>query len=408
MITTTVAVRPTSAAGPVRRHRWLIFAVALPALAVKLVIAYVTFGTNDIVHWMDFAQAVKRVGPVQVYAFPFTQSLYNHPPLIGYFLLAVNYLTHFGLPVKFSIRAAASLADVASAFLVFEVLHRRRPLAEATAAGILVAASPVLFAVSGFHGNTDPIFTMLILLSVFLLAERRTPATAGVAIALALSIKIVAVVVVPGLLVYAARRGRRTLVRFVMALGAVFVLIWTPALHSEWAPIRKNVLGYRGSLLHPWGLPQFAQWAGMPDVSNWLNGSGVLVVAVCAGVGAAAVWAKPSLVVEAMALAMVAFMLLSPAFAVQYLVWPVLFCYLVGFWGATAYNVLAGALLVEVYTRWSGTVLWNHAHALAFSAREKAWGGVVWVALTVVVSQGLWRILTVPERHSRKQYALPD
>ena len=51
-----------------------------------------------------------------------------------------------------------------------------------------MAVSPVLFVISGFHGNTDPVFVMFALLSVYLLSDRRAPALAGLSIAIALSV----------------------------------------------------------------------------------------------------------------------------------------------------------------------------------------------------------------------------
>jgi hypothetical protein len=126
-------------------------------------------------------------------------------------------------------------------------------------------------------------------------------------------------------------------------------------------------------------------------------------VLVCAAVPAVAVWRKPRLVAEAVGLAMAAFLLLSPAFGVQYLVWPLVFCYLVTFWSATAYNLLAGAWLVNVYsTHWSGGFLWYAAHAPAggFTFLERVSVAVVWGALLVVVCQGVWRMASTIRRCS--------
>jgi Gpi18-like mannosyltransferase len=140
----------------VRLRRRLVIIAATVILIPKLILAATTYGTNDIFHWFDFLNAVQHTGPIGVYSYPFEHSLYNHPPLIGYYLELIGAGTHIGLAANFSIRAVSSLADVASAVLVFELLRTRRPLPEATFAGIIVACSPILLIVSGFHGNTDP------------------------------------------------------------------------------------------------------------------------------------------------------------------------------------------------------------------------------------------------------------
>ena len=191
------------------QSRRLILRVALVVLCVKLVVTVTTFGTNDIKHWSDFAAAVARVGPIRIYGMPHVGSYYNHPPLMGYFLEVVNFNRHLGIPLRVTIRGVASIADVATALIVFELVRRRRSLFNATACGLVVAISPVLFTISAFHGNTDPIFTMFALLSVYLLADRNSPILSGAAIALAMGVKVVPVVAVPCLLVFAASRGRR-------------------------------------------------------------------------------------------------------------------------------------------------------------------------------------------------------
>lgn len=374
--------------------------VAFVALAIKLLLASVTYGTSDVTSWIQFAQGVRQAGPVGVYRLHFL-TLFNHPPLVPYFLIGVNAFTHVGLPVKFTIRAVASLSDVGSAFLIFALLRRRRSLREATWAAVLVAASPVLMTVSGYHGNTDPIFTMLVLLSLFLLADVEKPLAAGAVLALALSIKLVPVVAVPTLLVYSATKGRYALVHFTCGVLAVGLIIWTPAVLGEWGFIRQNVLGYTGLPAHPWGLPQFTHWLGLDRLSNWLGSSTRLPVFISAGLAAIAVWRRPSLVAEATGMSMVAFVLLSPAFAVQYLVWPLLFVYLVSFRWATAYNLLAGGLLVEIYTRWNGTLLWNRALHGGIILREKEWAALLWLTLACALGCGVWKVVATPAgKHS--------
>jgi Glycosyltransferase family 87 len=399
---------PGASSPRLRNPRRVVLGAALGGLAVKLCVAHATYGTNDIVHWTEFANVVRAVGPIRIYGTPTPNSLYNHPPLIGYFLMLVNLLRRHGVPLQFTIRAAASLADVVSAVLVFELLRRRRSLREATGAGVLVGLSPVLFVVSGFHGNTDPIFAMLTLLGVWLLADRDMPAASGVALALALSVKLVPVVVVPCLLVYALRRSLQTALRFAAALAVVFLAIWTPALLREWGPIRRQVLGYTGSAIRQWGLPQFARSLGVPGAGAWLAGGGrLLCVVVCAVGPAVLLWRRPRLVVEATGVAMCAFLLLSPAFGTQYLAWPLAFAYLVGFWPATAYNALAGALLLEVYTRWNdGSPWWNVAHALAFTPAEVVFAAVVWASLAVVTFRGVSLLVTRRRPVQRGRHAV--
>jgi hypothetical protein len=136
----------------VRRCRRIIVGLSSVVLAAKLVVAATTYGTNDIRHWTDFVGGVAKHGPVGVYGVHFQNSFYNHPPLVGYLLEFVHLASRHGFSIQFTIRALASLADVASTLLIFEILRRRRSIREATLAAALVAISPVLFIISNNRG----------------------------------------------------------------------------------------------------------------------------------------------------------------------------------------------------------------------------------------------------------------
>jgi hypothetical protein len=367
-------------------------------LVPKLILAATTYGTNDIVHWFDFLNAVQHTGPIGVYSYPFEHSLYNHPPLMGYYLELIGAGTHVGLAANFSIRALSSLADVATAVLVFELLRTRRTLPIATFAGLVVACSPILLIVSGFHGNTDPIFTMLVLLGVYLLADRKTPALAGAALALALGVKIVPIVVLPCLFVYGLYRGRATLVRLVGSFAVVSALFWVPALLGQWSAIRRNVLGYSGINEREWGLAQLGRYAGSPEWAIWIEGPGrMLIVAICAIVPELLVWRRPDAVLEAVALALTGFLALTPTFGTQYLVWGAAAVVLLAPRAGLLFNLLAGALMFHVYTRWNAGLPWDHAHSSGFTPGERVFALLVWAVLVWAIIESARHL--PPRRH---------
>lgn len=373
-----------------RARLWVLAAAGL-ALILKVRMSIVTYGTGDIGRWQNFADGVRSAGPVGVYALRWPASFYNHPPLIGYFLKLVNGFENLGVPLGVTIRTFSSFADVVTALIVFELLRRRRSLPIAMWSGVLIGISPVLWSVSGFHGNTDPIFTMLTLASVLLLADRNRPVLAGVAMGLALGVKIVPVVAVPALLIYAAVRGGSTFWRYSGGLGAVFLITWGPALALQGKDVLSDVIGYRGSDLRQWGLVQVVHWLGNPPGwENFLVGPGrFLVLILCCAVPAWFVWRRPDALPTAVALSLVGFLLLSPAFGVQYTVWPLASAYLVGFRSATFYNVSAGAMVMAIYTRWSGGIHWDRGHASGYTVFEVILGQVAWVALGLVAVLGV-------------------
>jgi hypothetical protein len=393
------------------RCRAALAVVVLVATAGKLALAARTFGTNDVARWRAFARGVADAGPVGVYRLhfrvvpffphhhhhhhPHHHWLYNHPPLVGYMLLVVNAATQRGVSFPLAIRVPAIFADVVTCFLVLELLRTRRSLREAIAAASLVAVSPILLVISGYHGNTDAVFIMFSLLSVYLLVDRQAPVLAGVSIAMAVSVKIVPVIIVPTLLVFAIRAGRRVAWRFVLSAAAFIAVTWVPVVTQVWQPFRHDVLDYGGGRKPRWGLADLASIIGHPGwVTNYWTPGRYITVFVVTLIPAVLVLWRPWLVVEASALALVGLLVLNPAFALQYLVWAAVPAYLLSFVGATAYNFLGGFLLIEIYNRASGGYPWYHINRLVniTSAEQVALLGV-WMTLVVVMSVGIGRIM---------------
>lgn len=399
---------------PVRRRWVLVLTVAVVVLGLKLWVAATTFGTDDVHYFESFAAGVRRVGPINIYALPGAfwhpgiklkpgslAAPYNHPPLIGWMLLVMNHLVRHGFSFPFLIRVPASVADLVTTLLIFEMLRARRSLREATAAALLVACSPVLFIVSGFHGNTDPVFVMFTLLSAYLLINRPSSARpwvaatlAGAAFAVALSVKIVPIVVLPTLLLIAARLGRRQLASFVAGSGVVLLPLWGPVVLRQWQPFRKDVLEYAGAGWRQWGPFEFAQALHAPaSATTFIAGPGrFIAVLISALLPAVLLYWRRDAALPAIGLSLALFLLLSPAFGEQYLAWPVAAAYLIELRAATAYNLATGALLAEVYNRWNGGLPWNRAEATPLLPKEVAALAVVWALLLLVVIVGLRRI----------------
>ncbi|MEP6851733.1 MAG: glycosyltransferase 87 family protein [bacterium] len=402
MVETGLEAGPEDQAGaePATRARRQVLAAAAAALVAKLFLAATTYGTRDVNHWRDFVAGVRRAGPVGVYRLDFPASYYNHPPLMGHVLEVVAVLERHGVSVGFSIRALASLSDVVSALVVFELVRTRCGVTAARWAGIGVALSPVLFVISGYHANTDPVFCAFVLLAALLLADRGRPGEAGAALGLALGVKVVAVVAVPALCVLALRQGRTSAVRFLAGFAAVLAVTWGPAVLRDWTAVRVHVLEYAGSNDRPqWGVMQVGHWLDDPGWVAAFSGHGrFAVVMLCAGGAAALVWFRPGRAAEAVALALATFLFLSPAFGSQYLVWAVAGAYLLDRLWATVFGLAAGAVLLETYTRWNGSLRWDYADQWGFDHREVVALFVCWLILGVVLLRGVWSTGSAPSR----------
>jgi hypothetical protein len=88
-------------------------------------------------------------------------------------------------------------------------------------------------------------------------------------------------------------------------------------------------------------------------------------------------------------MSLAALLILSPAFAVQYLAWVVAAAYLLDFWSAPLYNVLGGLLLFQIYDHWNGGLPWfEMAKGQLLTPSEVALAALVWASLTAALIRG--------------------
>jgi hypothetical protein len=383
--------------------------VAIAAALFKLFVAANTAGTNDVRTFEQFANAIRHFGPIGMYGHHLVEGthvypVYNHPPLVGWMLVAINRVSDAGPSFAFLIRVPASIADIVTTWLVFELVRIRRSLNEATIAAVLVAFSPVLIIVSGFHGNTDPVFIMFAFLSFYLLITDRSALWAGLAFGAAISVKIVPIVALPVLLLVAARSGKRRLLLFVAGSAAVIVVLWGPVMVHRWTPLSLEVLGFKG-YSGQWGIVEFAALAGFSRHSiRVMQDSGrSILLAISAGLPLLIAWRRKEATIPAFGLSFVLVLLLSTATGGRYLVWAVPAAFLVNFWAAAAYDLAASVLLITVYSRWNDALpwSWDKAYATNWTHPEVFLAGIAWFALLGVAVLGMMGREVVFRRISR-------
>ena len=305
------------------------------------------------------------------------------------------------------IRLPAILADLLACLMVFELTRDGLGLRRARWCATVVALSPVLVAVSGFHGNTDPVFAALTLLSAWLLTGRRLPGQAGIALGLGLSIKIVPVLAVPALLIAAFRQGRSHGYRFGVGLAATLAALWAEPVLRYPDQVHTDVLSYVGSSNRTWGLPHLADLLGVPLhwIDLWCGPGHFSVVLLAMATGAWIAWRRPEEGGAAVGLSLTALLLFSTASAAQYLAWPAAGVMVAEFWSGLAYNLLAGVFLTELYARWSGHWYWDFARATYWTPQEVQACIAVWAALAVAVVLGVRTVLRRPATVVAPQHA---
>ncbi len=368
-------------------------------LALKSWLAATTHGTDDVRTFEQFARIIGRVGPVGIYGVPHAAGgLYNHPPLTGDLLWILQQISREGVSFPLLIRLPAIVADVFTSLLVFELVRDwtgsdRR----AMWAGAGMACSPVLIIISGFHGNIDPVFILLVLLSVWLLTRRRLPLPAGCVFALALSIKVVPLVALPVLLLWALLRGRRTLLLFAAGLAATLAVVWGPAVVAHWPALRDNVLGYNGWSTPQWGLAQVLQDLGIrsAELRSVLDHLRTPVVLVSALLGMGLVLRRRDALAPAVGISLATLLLLSTATGTQYLTWAVAGLFLAEPWTALVYSLMGGLFLYRLYDSWSrGT--WDVARATSWSGANTQLALLSWSALAAALVCSVRAVLRSP------------
>jgi hypothetical protein len=340
----------------------LLIAAAV-ALTAKLVLAFVTYGTNDVLTWEADLRTLKASGQRTLYVdgsrptWPGNpvgvRQQFNHPPVMIHVLRAGAALAETtGLPFRTWLRVSCALADTAMLWLVCGILRAERIAPDASSL-VGVALSPASLLISGFHGNTDPIMVCFLVLSIYLIVTGRPTWLAGATFGLAISIKIVPILFLPVVLLALSPVRRRAV--FALSAGAVFLLGSMPYLAQEPMLVIRNVMGYTpGAGL--WGFPLLALMISEEAHAGYLA---IARFAVPGAVLLAALWvhfrAPDCPLFLRCGFGVFLLLFLAPGFGLQYLVWLVPWSAALPWKSARWHHAIVGADLMLFYgafSRW--------------------------------------------------------
>ena len=350
--------------------QWRILFVALAATVflVKCYSAVVTLGSPDLPLWERFLTNIRENGAISNY---YSGGLYvsprgtyinpfNHPPFIVHYLRFVGGLSDLtGLPFRFWFRLFTSLADIGSALVLYRLLRisgHFNPLAF-----LLYLLAPATIIISGYHGNTDALMIVFLLLAIYLTQTERPAWICGIVFGMALNIKLVPIVAAPAFFFFIPDMRRR--VEFVVAACLTFFVGSLPYIVEDPFIIYRRVFGYR-SVVARWGLTRFlAGFADVRDFDSFFNAFVRLGNYVLLGLLAAfsikmnRKVPKPPLYVQ-VGIIMFIFMSFTLGYGHNYLPWLDPFAAL-AVSTAVLYYAASGALLVLMYfindderTRW--------------------------------------------------------
>jgi SAM-dependent methyltransferase len=378
---------------------WLIGLAIGVGTSLKLWLDMTTVGTNDIAYWYQFTQYLMKYGTVTIYRdIPY----YNHPPLVSSALLLLGHITA-GAPTLFPFlfRLPAIFADIGSAVLLWKLASRAYGRRAALAGVSLFALSPVLIMVSGFHGNTDPIFIFWVLLGAYFLVCRESCLAAALCVGLSLNVKIVPLITIPAFFFWIDTWPRRA--GFLLVVGLVALSGFGYHLLISFSDLWKNIFSY-GGIIGIWGLGRLWRQFGEifpPSFHPWFPLVSRLVMAVlitlCAffkgkeslsrtgDTGMKNDHSRAPYLLEAIGWTFLLFLVFAPGFGVQYLSWLVGPGIFLGTGGLFVFTVLASIFLFRVYTFWSGGFPWFFANSDArgqWTGMDRTLDMILWLFLT--------------------------
>jgi uncharacterized membrane protein len=247
-------------------HQAVLVAAGI-ALIVKLLIAWNTFGTNDVVTFYLFGKSLADHGLEWTYQ---NTILFNHPPLTAYFLRAIYSLHHLpileasGITFPFLLRLPGIVADFVVILLLLQIRENDARLRLPTWALVIFALSPLSIMVSGYHGNTDPVMVVLLLFSAYF-CTRDKPVLSGLFFALSAQVKIVPLLFFP--IIFFFWMQRRALLRFIVPFAVASAVLWIEPLLKFPLIFARNVISY-GSTWGIWGLSYLLRLTGRPEFSR--------------------------------------------------------------------------------------------------------------------------------------------
>ncbi len=364
--------------------------IALLIFILKLVLSYHVYGTNDVTYWIHFARTIENAGTLKIYSLV---EIYNHSPLISWTLkavLSVARLTGLGFP--FVLRLLPITADLFSIALIWALLGSA-PLKTRVKLCVLCALNPINLLVAGFHGNTDPVFIM-VLLATLLCVSKQKIVLAGVFFGLSLCIKLVPVLLAPVFFFRLAKTRSRS--RFFWAAAIIPAIVFLPYLIGDFRSVWENVLFYTGPK-GCWGILLLLTQIRDAQIQDFdlkrtadslynlylLFGKPLTLLSIVL-VSKFSSKSPANGLVRASFLVFACFLTFTPGFGVQYLCWLSYFAIMTTpLWG-TLYALASGLFIYRSYCSWGGNLPPYYANAI---------GKEPWVGPDATLSLLVWALI---------------
>jgi hypothetical protein len=323
-------------------------------LLLRTVVVFLSDGSNDIRAWSDFASFVARGGVCACYS---EVAACNHPPLSLLSSVGVRQVA-FLSQVSFSIvfKGISLFAELITMVCLYRFLGSTTSTRKHLLLLAAYAFSPLPILITAFHGNTDAVVLAGLFLAVYLRFRDR-PSFGSALVGFALNVKLIPILWVPMFLIQSVRRDRSfrdflvCVVCLLVAAAPLFVTYFAcPAFY-------ERVVGYSVAY-DRWGFiylfselcgfqPESKLWPYMElsyrSVGRYLSVVVALLIAVKFAL-------RPvSDLTGAAAAVACAFLVFTPGWGIQYMIYPLPFLLVARPMLGAIYAVLGGGFTVFLY-----------------------------------------------------------
>jgi hypothetical protein len=344
-----------------RATKFLLLLAAIGMIA-RLILAAVSIGSYDAIHWRQFAEQISANGIVETYR---ANPHFNHPPIPGWWAsigLAISNATSLRFAFVFKLPMLAS--DAIVCVLLWKITRKR---GSATFAAAIVAAyawNLDALLLSAYHCNTDSIYAMLALLAVYLVEERRAHVLGGLALGAAINVKLIPIVLLIPML--GAYRDWRFAARFLAGIAFTAVPFLIPLMGARDAFVH-HALAYTSAPSY-WGINVFLrELVRIPRFSGWSQpimdgfhelGRYVVLLAIALFTLVIHRRCRPNVDrYQSCAVTAAIFLILAPGFGMQYTVFPIPLLMVASPFYGTLYGTIAGIGSLFVYwLAWTGAM----------------------------------------------------
>jgi hypothetical protein len=310
------------------------------ALVVRLVPAWFVYGSDDVLNWQHVAQNIGAKYD------PYAAGLLNWPPLWPWVIrLDAKIGSTFGLTWHFAVKLGPIVADSLIGVVLYGAARADgRATREAVKAALWYVLNPVPIFTVALHGQFDSLPALFALLAVVSATHRPGGIASGFWVGLGAFAKTWPVILLPGLLLRGpwARRGwvaYLAVAPVLFSVGAALYLVNPDE-------ISRTVLHY-DSAAGWWGLTSWTAW-GLHGPFDWLSQHGAIVLYLALIVVWLACYRRATQGQLACAM-ILTFLVFTPGFGLQYLLWVVpIGLYAEPVW-ARAYSALATLSLGVLY-----------------------------------------------------------